>query len=243
MQMMNSEAAKLGMKESEFHSPHGLPPAVGQLPDLVSPHDMAILGRALITEFPNILTITSLEEAGFRGGEFKMSNHNHLLKHFPGCDGLKTGYYNQAGFCVTATAKRNDSRVIAVLMGCARRPERDAEAAKLLAKGLSAFSTKKIIGKGVSFGSKVLVEGGTKDTVEVVAAGDVVVSIPSGEETKVVTKLELCQSLKAPIEVGASCGTAKFMLAEREIAEVAAVTAEPVPSGGASAKIKNLIGW
>lgn len=89
--MMNSEAKSLGITQSEFHSPHGLPSS-GEKPNLVSARDFGILASALIKQFPEILTRTSLMETTFRNGEFKMTSHNHLLKNYPGCDGLKTGY-------------------------------------------------------------------------------------------------------------------------------------------------------
>ena len=79
-------------------------------------------------------------EAPFRDGQFGMRNHNHLLTNFKGCDGIKTGYYREAGFCITATAKRGGLRMLAVTIGCPVRKGRDAETARLLSTGFSQFN-------------------------------------------------------------------------------------------------------
>jgi serine-type D-Ala-D-Ala carboxypeptidase (penicillin-binding protein 5/6) len=147
VEMMNREAKGLGMNNSEFHSPHGLPPDKGGLPDKVSAHDFGILSKALIEHYPQSLALTKTVSADFRDGKFKMSNHNHLLKSFPGCDGIKTGFYRVAGFSISTTAERNGSRVIAVVMGCRDRKKRDAEAARLMATGFAQVAERKAIKK------------------------------------------------------------------------------------------------
>lgn len=135
VEMMNTEAKKLGMQNSTFYFPHGLPPSKGQKPDLVSADDFGILSRNLIKKYPKILEFTSKDVDTFRAGSFEMRTHNHLLHDFAGCDGLKTGYYSEAGYSISATAKRNDKRLIAVVMNCPTRRGRDEEVKKLFAKG------------------------------------------------------------------------------------------------------------
>ncbi|MDE3084334.1 MAG: D-alanyl-D-alanine carboxypeptidase, partial [Verrucomicrobiota bacterium] len=117
---MNARARELGMTHTTFHSPHGLPPARGQQADLTSPRDLALLARYLLLH-TDILRYTSVRTrtfgAGVRAKPVMMNNHNHLLGHINGCDGLKTGYTAGAGFCLAATAQRGPHRIIAVIMG------------------------------------------------------------------------------------------------------------------------------
>ncbi|HVA39703.1 MAG TPA: D-alanyl-D-alanine carboxypeptidase family protein, partial [Candidatus Binataceae bacterium] len=103
--MMNREAVQLGMKDTHYYSVHGLPPAPGQQADISSAWDEALLARALIG-YPQVMRWASIDTAPFRGGAFTLRNTNHLVRTFPGCDGLKTGFYYAAGFNVVATAQR-----------------------------------------------------------------------------------------------------------------------------------------
>jgi D-alanyl-D-alanine carboxypeptidase (penicillin-binding protein 5/6) len=133
--MMNQRADELGMERTTFHSVHGLPPGQGQKPDVTTARDMATLGRAVLRH-PDLLRYTSTKERGFRDGSFIMRTHNKLLHTFDGCDGLKTGYFRAAGYSVTATAKRGDRRVVAVILGSKSKDARNTKAGELLAKGL-----------------------------------------------------------------------------------------------------------
>lgn len=136
--LMNKRAAEIGMKNSEFHSVHGLPPGKGQKPDVTTARDMALLGRELL-KYPEALKYTATEIREFRPDApepFIMRTHNHLLRDFEGCDGLKTGYFHAAGFSIAATAQKNNVRAIAVVMGSPSSKERDKHARLLLSKGL-----------------------------------------------------------------------------------------------------------
>lgn len=138
VRMMNEKAKELGLSPiTQFHSPHGLPPGKGQRPDMTTPRDFAKLCRALIQAHPEALKYTSETFRVFRQDPlFEMRTHNRLLGTVPGCDGLKTGYFRDAGFSIAATARRNGARVIAVVMGSKYRKVRDAKATELLSRGL-----------------------------------------------------------------------------------------------------------
>ncbi|HVV00608.1 MAG TPA: D-alanyl-D-alanine carboxypeptidase family protein [Verrucomicrobiae bacterium] len=139
--LMNQKAKELGMKNTVFHSVHGLPPGRGQEHDWTTARDFATLSRALITRFPGALRYTSTRERIFRpdAGSKKviMRAHNHLLGKVEGCDGLKTGYITAAGFSISATAARGGKRVIAVVLDSVDSKTRDREAARLLEKGFA----------------------------------------------------------------------------------------------------------
>lgn len=134
--LMNEKAKGLGMNNSVFHSVHGLPPSEGQEPDITTARDMALLCRALVKK-PEALKYTGTQSKGFRGDTFIMRNHNKLLTQYSGCDGLKTGYYQAAGFSIAATAKKGGVRIITLVMGSKDRKVRDAKAMELLSKGFS----------------------------------------------------------------------------------------------------------
>lgn len=130
--LMNKRAAELGMKATEFHSIHGLPPEEGQKPDVTTARDISRLARELLQKHPGCLRYTSCKERPFRDGKMIMRNHNGLLWTTPGCDGLKTGYYKKAGYAIAATAARDNNRLIAVILGSASKQSRDKKAAELL---------------------------------------------------------------------------------------------------------------
>ena len=139
--LMNQKAQELGMKNTKFHSVHGLPPSEGQEPDVTTARDLAILCRALAKQ-PEALKYTSTQSRGFRENKFMMRNHNKLLGQVAGCDGLKTGYYQAAGFSIAATAQRGGVRMIAVVMGSKDRKVRDAKAIELINKGFTIVPPK-----------------------------------------------------------------------------------------------------
>ncbi len=141
VELMNRTTAELGMSNTRLYSPHGLPPAAGQQPDVTTAHDLAILSRALVGR-PEVLRYTSTVERSFRDDNFIMRTHNHLLRQVEGCDGLKTGYFKAAGFSIAATAKRSGARVIAIVAGSADRKVRDAKAMELLARGFTLLPAK-----------------------------------------------------------------------------------------------------
>jgi len=136
--IMNRRAQEIGMKDTVFHSVHGLPPAKNQLPDISTPRDLGILSRELLKR-PGTLQYTSTRERPFRADTqqpFVMRSHNHLLGAMEGCDGLKTGYFRRAGFSIAATAQKKGVRAVAVILGSSDRKARDAKARELLSKGL-----------------------------------------------------------------------------------------------------------
>ena len=139
---MNARAVSLGMTHTTFRSPHGLPPASRKIAegDLTSPRDLALLSRELLLH-TDVLKYTSVKTREFGGGvrpkAVVMNNHNHLLGAVVGCDGLKTGFTNAAGFCLAATAQRDAKRIIVVVMGSPDRKTRDAHVRRLIEEGFS----------------------------------------------------------------------------------------------------------
>ncbi len=127
--MMNKRAGQLGMKSTKFFNPHGLPQKGAN--NKSSALDMAMLARELL-KYPKLLEWTSTRLDTFRDGKFQLSNRNSLVGRCQGVDGMKTGFYAQAGYCVTATCLRNDRRMIAVIIGAPSKKERDDAVKNLL---------------------------------------------------------------------------------------------------------------
>ena len=142
VELMNRRARTLGMTNTVFHSVHGLPPGAGQQHDVTTPRDFARLCREVLRH-PEALRYTSTRERPFRanvpGKAVVMRTHNHLLGAVEGCDGLKTGYFSDAGYSLAATASRNGQRVVAVVLGSTTWKVRDAKATELIAKGFLAL--------------------------------------------------------------------------------------------------------
>ena len=142
VELMNKRAQELGMTHTVFHSVHGLPPSVGQEHDITTARDFALLSRELL-KHKDTLRYTSTRERPFRPDDKKhmvmMRNHDHLLGQVEGVDGLKTGYFTEAGYSIALTAERKGQRVIVIVLGSVDRKVRDAKAAELLAKGFLAL--------------------------------------------------------------------------------------------------------
>jgi D-alanyl-D-alanine carboxypeptidase len=134
---MNARAKALGMTNTVYRSPHGLPPSSRKLDDgdLTSPRDQAILARELLTK-TDVLRFSSLRTrpfgTGVRPEVLHMRNHNNLLRSVDGCDGLKTGYTRPAGFCLVATAQRGTKRVIVAILGSPDAKTRDRRVRDLI---------------------------------------------------------------------------------------------------------------
>jgi D-alanyl-D-alanine carboxypeptidase len=142
VELMNIRARDLGLTHTVFYSPHGLPPSRGQEADLSSARDIATLARKLLTE-TDVLRYTSTRQHDFHhqnGKVNKLTNHNHLLGVVPGCDGLKTGWYEKAGYSLAATIQRNNRRIITVILGSPERKLRDITTTRLIEKGFAALA-------------------------------------------------------------------------------------------------------
>lgn len=139
VRLMNLRARTLGLDATKFQTEHGLPPGPGQKPDLSTARDLARLARELI-KYEDALRYSATKVKKFRGGEFILRTHNKLIETYPGCDGLKTGFFNAGGWSIVATAKRDGERIIAVLLGCSTREGRNSKAAELLDLGFQRLS-------------------------------------------------------------------------------------------------------
>jgi D-alanyl-D-alanine carboxypeptidase (penicillin-binding protein 5/6) len=141
---MNAKAHALGMNRSTFRSPHGFPPRSHRIADgdLTTPRDFSVLCRYLLLH-TDVLKYTSVKTrafgAGIRFEPVQMTNHNHLLGRIPGVDGLKTGFTDGAGFCLSATASRGGRRIIVVMMDSPDSRTRDLNVQELINQAFAAI--------------------------------------------------------------------------------------------------------
>lgn len=134
--MMNKRAEELGMKNTNFENVTGLDDTVKN--HYTSALDIAIMSKELI-KYEKILEFSSLWQDTIRGGEFTLTNTNRLVRYYDGCNGLKTGSTDKAGYCISATAKRNGMTLIAVIMGAPTRDSRNSSARSMLDYGFSNY--------------------------------------------------------------------------------------------------------
>ena len=168
---MNQRARELGMKNSYFCNPNGLPPDEGRLRD--HSHGRGHPFRELL-KHPKILEYTSIWMGNLDARpEPALVNTNKLVRFYEGCDGLKTGYTSESKYCLAATAKRDSVRLIAVVMGAESTTVRNAEITKLFNYGFSQLVSQRVAKKGQNMG-KAKIEGGVVEEVALLAAEDLV---------------------------------------------------------------------
>lgn len=156
---VNTRARQLGMLDTEIHSAHGLPPAPGEPFDQSTARDMARLGRECL-KHPLIMYWVGQKEYRLRPTDPLKSNTNKLLWRMPDCDGMKTGFIRAAGFCITATAKRNGIRLVSVVMGCPSKYGRFNMAQGLLEAGFMQVKRERLVSAGAAVGPPIRIVNG-----------------------------------------------------------------------------------
>jgi D-alanyl-D-alanine carboxypeptidase (penicillin-binding protein 5/6) len=228
LELMNERAQALQLTDSQFASVHGLPPTNGIPGDLTSAHDLAIVARQL-TKYPEILAWSAIKEDTLRDGKFVLTNTNKLVYHFPGVDGLKTGFHAQAGFNITATAQRSGLRMIAVVMGAPSSTARFDEAKRLLSMGFNTYRKVVLVRKDTPVGPEIQVSGSTVRKIRAVAQEDVAIVVKKGVEKELVTDVQLPKDLAAPAHRGQIIGEVRVKHQEQILSKTAAVVPEEIP--------------
>jgi len=223
--MMNREAQRLGMRNTNFANASGLPDAK----HYSTARDLALLAAALIRDFPEHYPLYSLRE--YRYNNITQQNRNRLLWLDPNVDGVKTGYTENAGFCLIASARRGTRRLLSVVLGAGSDNLRAQESQKLLNFGFQFYAAIKLYDKGQAV-STVEVLKGSENRLKAGFLSDFYVSVPHGSADKVTAELISQQPLIAPISSGQRVGTMKVALEGRPMGEFAVVALENVPMAG-----------
>lgn len=223
--LMNQYAARIGMKNSHFVNPHGLS-AEGHFS---TARDLALLGRALIHDFPVAYSYNKIKE--FTVGPITQPNRNLLLWRDPSVDGIKTGHHSGAGYCLMASAQRGDQRLISVVMGSSSENQRAVDSQALLNWGFRFFETHKLydVGKPIA---RQKVWKGTTDEVQLGVAEPLLVTVPRGKYNQLKPMMDVPKTLVAPIAKGQKIGTVKVMLDGKVVSQRPLVAINAVEQGG-----------
>ncbi|WP_417529857.1 D-alanyl-D-alanine carboxypeptidase family protein [Marinobacter lipolyticus] len=223
--IMNQQAQLLGMNDTHFENATGLPS-----PDHFSTaHDLARLAMAIINDYPENYPLYA--EKHFTYNNIRQPNRNSLLWRDDSVDGLKTGHTEEAGYCLVASAKRNGTRLIAVVMGTDSTGARAQEVQKMLNYGFRYYESEKLFGAGQEL-IKARIWGGRDDELSVGVTEEVNVTIPRGSRDSLESTVDLDSVIKAPIKVGDELGRVQVKLGDDVIVDQPVLALSDVPEGG-----------
>ncbi len=225
VEMMNQYAARLGLKNTHFdnswgdHSPNHYSTA----------HDLALLGQALIRDFPEDYKIYSMREFVWNG--IKQQNRNGLLGRDPSVDGIKTGHTDAAKYCLLSSAKRDGQRLISTVLGSDKIKDREDASAALLNYGFTHFETMKLQAGNTAI-LKPRVYKGAEDFVPVGTARDAFASVQRGRGGAIQKNAEVKGTLLAPIKKGTTVGELTLKSGNQVVARIPLVALADVPEAG-----------
>ena len=208
VRMMNRKVKKLGLQHTHFVNTTGLPVEHGE--HYTSAHDIAVMARELIQTYPKLLDWSSKRVDYIKNKSLRIYTTNNLVGHYPGADGLKTGWTEKAEYCLAGTANRGDRRLISVVMKTDSEAARVEQSAKLLDYGFKAFYKANLIGPQTKI-TKVDVEGGKELEVPVATKQSFSAVIKRGTKELVQQKVKVVDKLEAPVKKGASAGKLIFI--------------------------------
>ncbi|MBR4099219.1 MAG: D-alanyl-D-alanine carboxypeptidase [Clostridium sp.] len=197
---MNQRAKELGMDDTNFINCTGLP-AQGHV---TSAYDIALMSRELILRHPTIQEYTTIWMDSIRDGAFGLTNTNRLVRFYNGATGLKTGSTDSAGYCISATARRDDMELIAVILHAPTSPERFEDAKALLDYGFAGYALTTVHPESALPPVSVLL--GEDAQVQPVLARDCRLLIQKGQESQITTQITLPEDVEAPVEQGQTLG-------------------------------------
>ncbi len=224
-ELMNQRAEELGMKNTHFCNASGLD-ADGHLS---TARDIAIMSKELL-KHPTITKYTSIYMDSLRGGKTELVNTNKMVRFYEGCNGLKTGTTDDAGSCLSCTVVRDGMTLIAVSMGSANSKDRFNTCRSLLDYGFSSWSLVTPEIEDIEKHSINIING-QKDTAQVETDSDnCAMLLPKGSASKIEKKIEMEESIEAPVEKGRCVGKISYMLNDEEISSQNLIVTEDVPN-------------
>ena len=222
--LMNQHAKTLGMTRSHFVNATGWP-AEGHT---TTATDMAILTRAMIKHFPELYQLNAIKEYKFNG--IQQFNRNKLLWQDKSVDGVKTGHTEAAGYCLVASALRNDMRLISVVLGTPSEKSRATASAKLLNYGFRFYETRTLYKAGDKLTTAKIWKA-EKPEIQLGVKQDVVVTIPRGDYKNMKAELQFHEQIIAPVRANADMGKVIISLADKIITTRPLVALEDVAEG------------
>lgn len=226
--MMNARARELGMKNTRFVTPHGLPAEAGGVDDMSTPRDLAKLAVELM-KHPMIRQLAEVEQMPFRQGQFTLWNPNDLISRYGPATGLKTGTHDRAGSCLTATATKNGMDLVAVLMGATQRRQLFRTVESMMEEAFTSWQIIEPVKRGTPAGQPLPVADGRVPTVAGFAAADARVVIRRVEAASIETRLQGINP-PAPVEKGSRVGWIIVSKQGKPIGRVSVLATEAVPN-------------
>ena len=223
--LMNAYAKQIGMTHSQFQNASGYPVAN----HFTTARDIAILSRALIHDFPEDYAISAVKEFEWNG--IKQHNRNLLLWRDNTVDGIKTGHTAAAGFCLAASAKQGDARMIAIIMGASSEKGRADAALALLNYGFRFYESHKLYEANKPLATPKLWKG-AENTIPLGVAEDALVSVKRGDYDKLKANLDIPATLIAPFKKGQQVGTLRVTLDGQPVLTAPLVALADAPEGG-----------
>ena len=223
--LMNAYAKQLGMSHSQFQNASGYPVAN----HYTTARDIAVLSRALIHDFPEDYAISAVKEFEWNG--IKQHNRNLLLWRDNTVDGIKTGHTAAAGYCLAASAKQGDARMIAIIMGASSEKGRADAALALLNYGFRFYESHKLYEANKPLATPKLWKG-AENTVPLGVAEDALVSVKRGDYDKLKANLDIPATLIAPFKKGQQVGTLRVTLDGQPVLTTPLVALNDAPEGG-----------
>ncbi|MBR2034103.1 MAG: D-alanyl-D-alanine carboxypeptidase [Alphaproteobacteria bacterium] len=233
---LNKKAQEIGLTNSYFANATGLPH-----PDhRMSVEDLAKLSRRIISEYPQFYHLFSQKEFTYQN--IRQGNRNPLLYSMPNADGLKTGHTEEAGYCLAASAKKGERRLIGVMTGLSSMKERSEEAEKIMGWGFREFDNYTLLKKDVKV-ADIPVWYGVETTVPMLISQDVVRTLKRNKSDKVKLVAVYDKPVKAPVKAGQQLGVVKVKLPGQEDLEVPLIASKDVAKVGLFGKIRKNIGY
>jgi len=221
VERMNGEAARIGMKQTHFTNASGLPDPG----HYSTTGDLALLAATLIRDYPEYYKLYSERE--YRYNDITQLNRNRLLWLDPNVDGMKTGHTESAGYCLIASARRGERRLLSVLIGATTERQRTEETQKLLNFGFQAYEGLRLYEKGQEIG-RLSVWKGSERTLRAGPAADLYVTVPRGTADKLQAQLVSEQPLVAPLSAGQRVATLRVSHEGKPFAEYPVVALDSV---------------
>lgn len=237
VEMMNTEAQKLGMKNTHYADVNGMPDPQ----HYTTAADLATLSAHLVRDYPQYYGIFSVKD--FTYNKIKQPNRNRLLWIDPTVDGLKTGHTQAAGYCLIATAKRPlpgaadaSRRLVSVMLGEKKEHERVQDSLKMLNYGYSAYDVVRLVKAGQALQTPRVYKG-MADSVQVGVKSDQYITVPRGMGDKVKQQVTLNSLLVAPIADGQQVGTMQIVADGKAVTQFPIVALQPVSQAGIAGRV------
>lgn len=215
---MNEKASELNLKNTKFLDCTGLTDE-GHYSCAV---DIAAMSRELLNKHPKIVHFTTIWHDTFRDGKFDLDNTNKLVKRYRGTTGLKTGFTNKAGFCLSASAERDGTKFISVILGSDTNEHRFSESARLLDFAFSNWESARIEKEGLEAGV-IKVKKGVTTNIPLKFASNAVVVVKKGSKSKITENLEIPEMVNAPVKSGQTIGVLNIDLEGERLASIEVV--------------------